>query len=84
MRKIWNDRAWGDYLHWQKHDKTKVKRINELLKAIERDPFKGIGEPEPLKYNLKGWWSREVDKEHRLVYRIVDGMIEINQCKDHY
>jgi len=61
MKKNWNEIAWNDYLYWQEHDKAKVKRINELLKAIERDPFKGIGEPEPLKHNLRGWWSRQIE-----------------------
>jgi len=85
MKKNWDEIAWADYLYWQEHDKAKVKRINELLKAIERDPFKGIGEPEPLKHNLRGWWSRQIDLEHRLVYRISGGaQIDILRCRRHY
>jgi toxin YoeB len=86
MKKNWDDLAWDDYLYWQKHDKTKVKRINELLKAIERDPFKGIGWPEVLKHNLGGWWSRQIDLEHRLVYRITGSgtQMDILSCRGHY
>ena len=84
MRKVWEDSAWNDYLYWQEHDKAKVKRINTLLKDIDRNPFTGIGEPEPLKYNLHGWWSRKINQEHRLIYRITDAQIDILHCRGHY
>ena len=84
MRKIWSDEAWNDYLYWQNENKNLLKRINLLVKDIERNPFKGIGKPEPLKNNLSGWWSRKIDDKHRLVYRIEKGNLEIAQCRDHY
>ena len=84
MRKIFSDKAWGDYLYWQKTDKKILKRLNDLLKDIDRDKFSGIGKPEPLKENFSGWWSRRIDDEHRLVYRIENNIIEIYQCKGHY
>ena len=84
MKKIWSDEAWDDYLVWQFEDKKIVKRINALIKDIERNPFDGIGKPEPLKENLSGYWSRRIDTEHRLVYRVNDNSIEIAQCKYHY
>lgn len=87
MRKIWFDEAWDDYLYWQTQDKKTLKRINALLKDIERNGgFEGIGKPEPLKGDLSGFWSRRIDDVHRLVYRIncdVD-VIEIISCKGHY
>ncbi len=84
MKKLWSDRAWDDYLYWQKADKNNFKRINQLIKDIKRNPFEGIGKPEPLKENLKGLWSRRIDKEHRLVYFIDDDSLVIFQCKGHY
>lgn len=84
MKKTWEETAWNDYLYWQEHDKPKVKRINALLKDIERDPFNGIGEPEPLKFNLSGWWSRRIDQEHRLVYCVSKTNIDILYCRGHY
>ena len=79
-----SDNAWDDYLYWQKQDKKILKRINELIKEIKRDPFKGKGEPEPLKYNWSGFWSRRINREHRLVYAVEDGEILIAQCRYHY
>lgn len=76
--------AWEDYLYWQNNDKQKVKRINALLKEIQRDPFKGTGKPEALKENLSGWWSRRINQEHRIVYRVTSTDIEIAQCRHHY
>ncbi len=70
MKIAWSSRAWNDYLYWQKTDKKKLKRINTLIKQILREPFDGIGNPEPLKHELQGFWSRRIDKEHRLVYRV--------------
>lgn len=84
MKKIWDDKAWEDYLYWQLHDKAMMKRINALIQDVERNPFRGIGKPEPLKGNLNGFWSRRINSEHRLVYRVTDGRIEIASCKDHY
>ena len=84
MKKIWDDEAWEDYLFWQQNDKKVLKRINELLKSMERDPFHGIGKPEPLKENLSGFWSRRINEQHRLVYEVKDGCLEILSCKDHY
>lgn len=83
-KKIWDDEAWEDYIYWQTQDKKTLKRINNLIKDIERNPYEGIGKPEPLKHNLKGYWSRRIDSENRIVYRIKDGYIEIAQCKSHY
>lgn len=76
--------AWDDYLYWQTTDKALVRRINELIKAIQRDPFNGIGKPEPLKHHLAGWWSRRINDEHRIVYRLHDDMLDIAQLRYHY
>lgn len=76
--------AWNDYLFWQTQDKKTLKKINRLLQDIERNGYDGIGKPEPLKNNLSGYWSRRIDDKHRLVYRILDDVIEIYQCKGHY
>ena len=84
MRKIWFDEAWDDYLYWQQQNKKTLKRINLLLKDIERGNFEGLGKPEPLKGNLSGFWSRRIDIVNRLVYRINNGVIEIISCKGHY
>lgn len=78
------DRAWADYLLWQKTDKAKLKRINQLIRDIQRDPYGGIGKPEPLKYDLTGLWSRRIDEEHRLIYAIDGENIIIAQCRYHY
>ena len=84
MRYIFTDESWEDYLHWQKTDKQKLKRINELLKDIARTPYTGLGKPEPLKYKYAGFWSRRIDQEHRLIYRVVDADIQIAKCRYHY
>lgn len=84
MQKLWTDRAWEDYLYWQVQDKKTLKRVNELIKDIERNGYTGIGKPEPLRSNLSGWWSRRIDEANRIVYRLKDGNIEISQCKGHY
>ena len=84
MKKIWSDGAWDDYLYWQKENKKILKKLNQLIRDIERNPFEGIGKPEPLKANLSGWWSRRIDGTHRIVYRIIDNNLEIAQCKEHY
>jgi toxin YoeB len=84
MLKAWRESAWDDYLYWQTQDKKTLKRINALLRDIERDPFSGLGNPEALKYDLSGFWSRRIDEKNRLVYRIVDNHLEIAECKSHY
>lgn len=78
------EKAFEEYLYWQTQDKKTLKRINTLLKEIARDPFEGIGKPEPLRGNLSGLWSRRIDDVNRLVYRVTDEQIEIYQCKGHY
>ncbi|MBQ6343251.1 MAG: Txe/YoeB family addiction module toxin [Anaerolineaceae bacterium] len=82
MEKIWSDDAWEEYLYWQSQDKKTLKKINTLIKDIERNGFHGIGKSEPLKY--KKGWSRRIDKENRLVFDIVDGKLYIASCKGHY
>jgi len=77
-------KAWDSYLYWQKTDKVIVKRINTLIKDIQRTPFEGIGKPEPLKHALSGFWSRRINDEHRIVYRIADNNILIAQLRYHY
>lgn len=84
MKYIFVDESWEDYLYWQKTDKKMVKRINELLKDISRTPFASLGKPEPLKYKYKGWWSRKINGEHRLIYRVKDDEILIAKCRFHY
>ena len=80
----WASTGWEDYLYWQKTDKKVLKRINALIKEIQRSPFNGIGDPEPLKHNWSGYWSRRIDREHRLVYKYSDDKIYIAQCRYHY
>lgn len=84
MKKIWFDEAWKDYIYWQTQDKKTLKRINMLLKDIERGNFDGIGKPEPLKGDMNGFWSRRIDDVNRLVYRIRGDVIEIVSCRGHY
>lgn len=81
---IFQERGWNDYLYWQTQDKKTLKRINLLIKDIQRNPFEGIGKPEPLKNLLSGSWSRRINDEDRIVYRITENTIEIAQCKGHY
>ena len=80
----WDFNAWEDYLYWQSHDKKLMKKINQLVKDISRNPFEGIGKPEPLKENLAGYWSRRIDEEHRLVYVVEEDKVLIFSCKGHY
>lgn len=84
MIKLFSEQAWEDYLYWQSQDKKILKRINLLIKDISRDAFKGLGDPEPLKYNWSGYWSRRITLEHRLVYKVVNSEIRIAQCRYHY
>ncbi|MFT5836211.1 MAG: toxin YoeB [Sulfurimonas sp.] len=84
MNLVFADKAWEDYLYWQKNNKQILKKINSLIKEIQREPFEGLGEPEPLKYNWSGYWSRRITLEHRLVYKIQENNILIAQCRYHY
>ena len=84
MKIVFAEKGWEDYLYWQQYDKKTLKRINSLIKAIQRDPFEGIGDPEPLRFNWSGFWSRRIDREHRLVYAVEDGALLIAQCRYHY
>ena len=84
MKICFHSHAWAEYLYWQKADPQKLERINELIRAIQRDPFQGIGKPEPLRGNWSGFWSRRIDREHRLVYAVEDGKLLIAQCRFHY
>jgi len=78
------ERAWQDYLYWQATDKQILKRINTLIKDIQRNPFIGIGKPEPLKHQFSGFWSRRINDEHRLVYTFIESELVIIQCRYHY
>lgn len=84
MMLAWSKHAWQDCLYWQKTDKKTLKRINDLIKEVERQPFEGIGSPEPLKHQWTGYWSRRIDKENRLVYKVTETTIIIAQCRYHY
>jgi toxin YoeB len=84
MKKIWSDKAWDDYLYWQTQDKKTLKKVNQLVKDIERSNFEGLGKPEALKGNLSGFWSRRIDDANRLIYRINGEFIDILSCKGHY
>lgn len=84
MKYIFVDESWEDYLYWQKNNKKLVKRINGLLRDISRNPYSGIGKPEPLKYKYQGYWSRRIDGEHRLIYRVKEDEILIAKCRFHY
>lgn len=84
MQLLWEDRAWDDYLYWQKQDKKTLKRINTLINDIKRNPFDGIGKPEPLKENLSGYWSRRIDDKNRVVYYEQDNIVYILACRGHY
>ena len=84
MKLLWEERAWADYLYWQMQDRKTLKRINELLKDVQRHAFEGIGKPEPLREKLSGCWSRRIDETNRLVYRIQDGSLYILACRGHY
>lgn len=84
MKLIFAENAWEDYLYWQKTDKKILNRINLLIKDITRTPFEGIGKPEPLKHALSGYWSRRINDEHRIVYKMADGAALIAQLRYHY
>ena len=84
MIKVWHDTAWNDYLYWQSQDKKTLRKINTLIRDIERHGYNGIGKPEPLKGSLSGWWSVRIDDVNRLVFQISGTKIEIYACKGHY
>ena len=89
MKIVFLDQAWEDYLYWQNTDKASLKKINSLIKEIERTPFEGSGKPEPLRHNLAGYWSRRINLEHRLVYKVsgtkgIDQKCIIIQCRFYY
>jgi toxin YoeB len=84
VRLIFSEHAWEDYLYWQRTDKKILERINKLIKEIQRSPFEGRGKPEPLKHGLAGHWSRRINDEHRIVYRIESDSLLIAQLRYHY
>jgi toxin YoeB len=84
MKIVFSKNSWEDYLSWQAEDKKILKKINELIKDIQRTPYEGIGKPEPLKYDLTGLWSRRIDREHRLVYQVSGEDLLIYSCRYHY
>jgi toxin YoeB len=81
---VFSEQAWEDYLHWQKTDRQLLERVNKLLREIAREPFAGIGKPEPLRHALAGYWSRRIDDEHRVVYRVLGDQLWIVQLRYHY
>lgn len=84
MNLLFTDEAWDDYLYWQANDKQILRKINQLIKEIQRNPFIGTGKPEPLKHSLQGCWSRRINSEHRLIYEIDGNVIKIMACRFHY
>ncbi|MEQ5801994.1 Txe/YoeB family addiction module toxin [Halomonas sp. H10-9-1] len=84
MMLTWASQAWQDYLYWQSRDRKTPERINMLIKDIQRQPFDGLGDPEPLRHQWSGYWSRRIDREHRLVYKVTDSAIVIVQCRYRY
>ena len=81
---VFADEAWEDCLYWQDTDRSMLRRINQLIKDVRRSPYEGIGKPEPLKHQLAGWWSRRIDSQHRMIYRITENSIEIAHLRHHY
>ena len=84
MKIVFSGNSWEDYISWLSEDKKMLKRINELIKDIQRTPYEGKGKPEPLKYDLAGYWSRRIDREHRLVYQVRENDILVFSCRYHY
>ncbi len=84
MKILFSDHSWEDYLYWQKTDKKTLIRVNKLIKDIQRNKYQGLGKPEPLKHNLSGYWSRRINSNHRLVYKIEKDIIYIAQLRYHY
>jgi toxin YoeB len=84
MGKLWTDKAWEDYLYWQKQDKKTLAKINQLIRDIMRNGNDGVGKPEPLRGDFTGWWSRHIDDKNRFIYRLINDNIEVAQCRGHY
>lgn len=84
MKVLFSERAWDDYVHWQGTDSSKLARVNELIRDVRRQPFKGLGKPEPLRFGFTGYWSRRIDQQHRLIYKIESDTVLIAQCRYHY
>lgn len=84
MKIIFSQNSWEDYTSWQSEDKKILKKINTLIKDIQRNPFEGLGKPEPLKYDLSGLWSRRIDRDHRIVYQVINHELFIYSCRYHY
>jgi len=84
VKLVFSERAWEEYLHWQQQDRKILERINHLVREIQRDPFSGIGKPEPLKHALAGYWSRRITDEHRIVYKVQEDALFIAQLRYHY
>lgn len=84
MKRVFSEQAWEDDLYWQKFDRKRVQRINDLIREIARTPHAGTGKPEPLRHALSGYWSRRIDDEHRIVYKVIDGSVLIAQLRYHY
>ncbi len=84
MKLICGEKSWSDYLYWQSTDKRTLKKVNALLQDIKRNPFEGLGKPEPLKYEMAGTWSRRITQEHRLVYEVFEESILVVSCRYHY
>ena len=84
MKIIFHPNAWEDYLFWQSEHKKNLRKINQLIKEIQREPYEGIGKPEPLKFDLAGFWSRRIDQEHRIIYRVRKDELHILSCRHHY
>ncbi len=84
MQLSWDKYAWEDYLYWQTTDKNTLRKTNELIRECMRTPFEGKGKPEPLKENLSGYWSRRIDREHRLIYKVFENSIHLISCRHHY
>jgi toxin YoeB len=88
VKLLWTERGWEDYVHWQTHDREVLAKINMILRDVARSPYRGLGKPEPLRFELAGWWSRRITQADRLVYRVVgrgdEQRIEVAQCRAHY
>jgi toxin YoeB len=84
VKLVWASGAWSDYQYWCRHDVRMRDKINALIEDIQHNPYRGLGKPEPLKRNFAGWWSRRITREHRLVYRVKGGELQIAQCRYHY
>jgi len=84
VKLIFSDEAWDDHLYWQKQDRKMVERINKLIQEVKREPFSGLGKPEPLKHALSGFWSRRITDEHRMVYRVEGDSLQLAQLRYHY